>query len=68
MSQAQVVDFDYLDRVCSECKQAIEDEQDPVTKQVMRDVCEKCRKVRASITELEELRKSIHEMDEKYSG
>jgi uncharacterized protein Yka (UPF0111/DUF47 family) len=59
--------MDELQRLCDDCKLAINDQQDEAIKQAMQKVCDNCKKVKAHVPELVELRKHIHEMNERLS-
>lgn len=58
---------DELQSLCNDCKQAINEQKDEAIKQAMEKVCDKCKTVKAHVPELMELRKNIHEMQEKLS-
>ena len=54
-----------LQRKCDECKVAIASEDDLRIRQAMERVCDHCKVVREHLPELAELRRHIHEMNEK---
>jgi ribosome-binding protein aMBF1 (putative translation factor) len=65
--QAKVQSFslEQLQQLCDDCKLAINEQQDAAIKQAMLKVCDSCRQVKAHVPELMELRRHIHEMNEK---
>lgn len=59
--------LDELQRLCDDCKLAINDQQDASIKQTMLKVCDACKQVKAHVPELMELRRHIHDMNERLS-
>ncbi len=57
--------LDELQRLCDECKLAINQQPDVTIRQAMVTVCDRCKKVKSHVPELVKLRKHIHEMNEK---
>ena len=56
---------DELQRKCDECKAAIASQDDLRIRRAMERVCDHCKVVREHLPELAELRRHIHEMNEK---
>lgn len=59
-----------LEALCRECEKFIEQQPGDAQKEAMIEVCKKCREARErnASPELEQLRRKIHDMDEKYNG
>jgi NAD-dependent SIR2 family protein deacetylase len=63
-SKARALSAAELQRLCDECKLAMDEQQDADIKQAMVKVCDACRQVKAHVPELIELRRHLHEMNE----
>lgn len=64
-SKAKALSAAELQRLCDECRLAIDEQQDADVKQAMVTVCDACRQVKAHMPELIELRRHLHEMNEQ---
>lgn len=54
-----------LQSLCNDCKLAINDQKDEAIKEAMGKVCDTCKKVKAHVPELMELRQHMHDMNEQ---
>ena len=65
--KAESFSLDELQSLCDDCKLAINEQKDKSIQVAMRKVCDTCKKVKAHVPELMELRKYIHDMNEQLS-
>jgi ribosome-binding protein aMBF1 (putative translation factor) len=68
-SKAKIQNFSLaeLQQLCDDCQLAINEQLDAAIKQAMLKVCHTCKQVKAHVPELMELRRHIHDMNERLS-